>query len=96
MAISQYLTSSLLLILTLWADFGHSSNLHLDDVNENQLLQRSNTSFYGGVALSVTLTDSTDVCPSDLQTCQQGYEGTCCPQGTYCEDNDSYCCPIGT
>jgi hypothetical protein len=67
MAISQYLTSSLLLILTLWADFGHSSGLHLADINENQLLQRSKSSSYGGVALSVTITDSTDVCPSDLQ-----------------------------
>jgi hypothetical protein len=68
MAISQYLTSSLLLVLALWADFGHSSRLHLADVNGKQLLHRSNSSFYGGVALWVTITDSTDVCPSDLQT----------------------------
>jgi len=94
MAISQYLTcSTLLLILALWTDFGHSSELQLADINEKQLLDRSNSSFYGGVALWQTIVETTDTCPPGVETCGQGF-GTCCPQGTYCEDNGYFCCPI--
>ncbi|KAE9364840.1 hypothetical protein N431DRAFT_354596 [Stipitochalara longipes BDJ] len=89
MTTSHYFTCSIFcLVLALWANLGLIS-----DVSGNQLSQRSNSSFYGGVALWQTIVETTDVCPSDTQTCSQGL-GTCCPQGTYCEDSGYYCCPI--
>jgi len=84
------ISSAFVLGLALWLNFGLASNVY-----GNQLSQRSNSSFYGGVALWQTIVETTDVCPSNTQTCSQGM-GTCCPQGTYCEDNGYYCCPIGT
>jgi len=77
-------------------EFCHSFQPQFADANERQLAPRSNTSFYGGVALWVTITDEADPCPSGLQTCTTGDDGTCCPAGTFCEDSGYYCCPLGT
>ncbi|PMD29556.1 hypothetical protein L207DRAFT_538737 [Hyaloscypha variabilis F] len=89
MALSRYSSHSIFwLVFSLCVSLGFTS-----DVYGNELAQRSNSSFYGGVALWQTIVETTDVCPSDTQTCSQGL-GTCCPEGTYCEDSGWFCCPI--
>lgn len=97
MALSKNsICSILLLVLSICAEFGHSFQPQFADVDESQLVERSNTSFYGGVALWVTITNDVDSCPAGLQTCTTGDDGTCCPEGTFCEDTGYYCCPLGT
>jgi len=91
---SKYATYSMfLLFIASLIHPAYCSGLRAELYKRQPVERTSNTSFYGGVALSATTTTQAYQCTAGSNLCSS--TSTCCPQGTFCQGiDDGFCCPL--